>query len=360
MLPELHLAIKLLFYGPGRVPPGEVDVSFEMPTREWLASLTRPTLNLFLFELEENTELRQTALPPTAQTIRTAAGELHGIQRMPARRFDLRYLVCAPSTVVEHEHLLLWRALVTLLKYQQLPTEVLEATFATSMREAGLLAEDQAPPIPRRGKVATREELYAFAVALDGVGRLGDGLATLSLDPPISGQVAQIKEGPRLHDLWGAFDLPPRPALIYTVTVPIDLDIAVETPLVLRRVTRYTVPDPGAAGVSPGVRPELVTARDTSEAERAPLNGVTILDTRVQEHGTISGVVRDRNGRPLPGVALVVAGRERNRVVSDADGRFTMAEIPQGSLQIRAVRPRHPPQEVTLSVPSERYVIELD
>jgi hypothetical protein len=39
--------------------------------------------------------------------------------------------------------------------------------------------------------------------------------------------------------LWGAFDLPPHPALIYVVTVPVDLDITFQSPLVLTRTARY-------------------------------------------------------------------------------------------------------------------------
>src|SRR6266542_3520690 len=112
MLKEVHTAIQHLLHQRGRIPPDEVDIRFDMPTRQWVDSLTRPTVSVYLFDLAENTELRQT-------NVQTSRGNGHAVHRMPPRRFDLRYMVSAPCTAVEDEHVLLWRALVTLLRYPQ-------------------------------------------------------------------------------------------------------------------------------------------------------------------------------------------------------------------------------------------------
>src|SRR5579859_7156919 len=108
MIAELHTSIQRLLYEQGRIPADEVEVTFEMPTREWVDSRMRPTINLFLFELTENTELRKTGMQSTHSNGRT-------VMRMPPRRFDLRYMLSVFTTIASDEHLLIWRALGTLL-----------------------------------------------------------------------------------------------------------------------------------------------------------------------------------------------------------------------------------------------------
>ena len=80
--------------------------------------LVRPTVSLFLFDLVENTEMRQSNFPVTRASD-------HAERRMPPRRVDLRYMVSALTTEIEDEHRLLWRVLATLLKYPQVPDELL-------------------------------------------------------------------------------------------------------------------------------------------------------------------------------------------------------------------------------------------
>jgi len=184
MFPEIHDTVAALLNRYGKIDPQEVEVTFEPPTRERVQSLLRPVINFFLLEIQENTDLRQT----NRQTLREPGQALH---RMPPRRFDLRYMVSALATVVEDEHILLWRTLTTLLKYDKFPEEVLSE--------------------PLRG-----------------------------LDPLPTARVLQPEEGPRLLDYWSALGVPPRPALLYAVTVAVDLDITLTSPLVLSRTVRYT------------------------------------------------------------------------------------------------------------------------
>ncbi len=183
MLGELHGTFQRLIHERGLILPADVDVRFDAPRREWVASLTRPTLDFFLFDLKENTDLRYTNLETTRANGRA-------VYKVPARRFDLRYLVSALTTVVEDEHLLLWRTLVTLLKYPEIPGELLPA------------------------------ELKA-------------------IDPPIVTQVQKPDEGDVLLDLWSGLEVAPRPALLYVVTVPVDPEFGFESPLVLTRRARY-------------------------------------------------------------------------------------------------------------------------
>ena len=183
MLPEIHAALRQLIWEYGRISPDEVDISFEAPTRERIERLVRPTVSLFLFDLVENTEMRQSSFPTTRLSD-------HAERRMPPRRVDLRYMVSALTSEIEDEHRLLWRVLATLLKYPQLPGELL-------------------PEEARGGEIA------------------------------ITTKANQMDEGRRLMDVWGGLGATPHPAIYYVVTAPLDLDVVVRSPLVLTRTLHY-------------------------------------------------------------------------------------------------------------------------
>lgn len=183
MLNAINHAVEALLRDRGLIDPLDVDVRFEAPSAEWVASLTRPTVNLFLFQLHENTEKRDSA-PQT--TVNGGRAE----RRMPPRRIDLHYMVSALTADVEDEHELIWRVLSTLMRHQQFPSAVLP-----------------------------------------------DSLRTLA--PPLLARVAPRDESRNLVDLWSALGGGPHPALCYIVTAPMDLAIAIEAPLVLTRTARY-------------------------------------------------------------------------------------------------------------------------
>jgi len=94
----------------GGVSKKDIDVAFDQPTGEWAATLNRPTLNLFCFDLRENLKLRRPGLEREIVDGQRA--------RMHTRnsRMDLSYLVTAWARKVEDEHQLLWRALGTFKK----------------------------------------------------------------------------------------------------------------------------------------------------------------------------------------------------------------------------------------------------
>jgi hypothetical protein len=268
MLPELHDALRRLLYEDGRIAPDEVDIRFEAPTREQIERLTRPTISLFLVALQENTDLRR-----GSYETRRANG--HAERRAAPRRIDLRYLVSALTTAIDDEHRLLWRVLLTLLRHPELPEELL-------------------PP------------------ALRG------------LDPPLSARVAQPDDGLRAFDVWNALGVPPRPALVYTVTAPLDLDISFSAPLVLTRTVRY-----------------LRAGDDTPNV--------------VRHH--IGGVVRDKTGAPIPN-ATVTVDDSAQTTLSDARGEFRLADVPEGVVKLRvSVDGRE--REAELDVPGDGYVVEV-
>jgi hypothetical protein len=184
MLHEIHDAIRRLLYERGQISAYEVDILFERPTRELVDRLTHPTINLFLFDLQENTELRQ-------NDFQVRRGDRQTAERyLPPRHFDLRYMVSILTTEIEDEYLLLWRVLTTLVRHAQFPPDLLS------------------------------EELRAP-------------------DYFLTSKVSQEDEGERLSSVWNALGVPPRPALFYVLTVPVEMDTVEQTPLVLSRTMRY-------------------------------------------------------------------------------------------------------------------------
>lgn len=271
MLSEIHEGLKKLVFEQGKLDPRDVDLEFETPSREWVSGLSRPTINFFLFDLQENLALRQ--INPEV----TREGN-HGSRRLPPRRFDLHYQVTAISSDTRDQHEILWRVMTTLLRHPQLP-------------------EEYAPAWARRAEV------------------------------PLLARVGQPDDGPRLRELWTVLGSGPRPALLYALTVPVDLEIAANTPLVLTRTTRY-----------------------------APLSGEPAWSEAPYR---IGGRVLDRRGEPLEGVMVWREDSAAAGEVTDREGRFVLAGVPPGELRLRVARVGQGPRRFVLQVPSDRYEVVL-
>lgn len=150
------------------------------------------------------------------------------------------------------------------------------------------------------------------------------------LDPPLFAQTAQADEGTARQDLWSALGVEPRAAFAYVLTAPLDLDLVVTAPLVLTRTLRVQRLANGH------VAPEVAS-----------------------EGGTrIGGVVRDRAGLAVAAATVTLEGHADGGV-TDAEGRFVLARIPDGDVRVRVVLPDGGTQTVTLHVPSAAYEITL-
>jgi Pvc16 N-terminal domain len=148
-----------------------VAVVFDAPTREWAAAASGPTVNLFLYDLREATDLRETEWREHRS---------NGTARMarPPLRFECSYAVTAWARAIEDEHRLLSQVLAVLVAHQRLPADCL----------AGDLAEPAAQPYPLRTRIAAaREDGKAdFWNAIGGSYKASfDYLVTLSCDPGV-------------------------------------------------------------------------------------------------------------------------------------------------------------------------------
>lgn len=155
-----------------------VDIKFEMPTKDWAASVTKPTVDLFLYDVRENQELRSN------QRYLTRSGAVASERRAPVR-VDLTYLITAWTTDVSDEHRLLGRILTTLLRYPLLPNEVLKGAMQTQ-------------PLPVQAWIAQPDRTpnaWDFWSSLDG--RLKAGISfvvTASLEPYPAEEVGLVTE----------------------------------------------------------------------------------------------------------------------------------------------------------------------
>jgi Pvc16 N-terminal domain/Carboxypeptidase regulatory-like domain len=100
-----------------------VEISFDAPAREWSASISSPTVNLFLYDLREAVELRPIEWEPED-------GNGNAVERRPPLRIDASFSVTAWTRAVEDEHRLLSQVLAILYAYPTLPQDVLARTLA--------------------------------------------------------------------------------------------------------------------------------------------------------------------------------------------------------------------------------------
>lgn len=103
MIHEVDEVLKGLIGG-GALSGSGIDVSFEVPTRDWAARRNAPVVKAYLYDVREDMARRQRG--------RTGVRDDHDIvvrHRRPPRWFQLSYLVTAWTKTPQDEHRLLSR-----------------------------------------------------------------------------------------------------------------------------------------------------------------------------------------------------------------------------------------------------------
>ncbi len=172
MIADIDEALRRLLIREIDIHGNEVDIQFDAPNRGWSSRLSKPTINLFLFDIRKNLRLRG-AEQFTAIAHDDGTSEVH----VNPVRMDLRYLMTAWVKEAEDEHLLLSSALIGLLRNPFLPTDLYTERL-----------QSQPGPIPI--------EVAAF--------------------PPEDGPVDKFTE------IWGVLDNELQPGVLVTVTISID------------------------------------------------------------------------------------------------------------------------------------------
>jgi len=189
-------------------PEMPFDISFAVPCKDFhTVSTEKPSLNFYLYDIRENTELRSNE--PLIE--RRADGSV--IKKRPPMRIQLFYCITAWSPAQDdaigsktrEEHKQLSKALVALLKYQTIPSDVLSGDLI-----------GQIPPLP-----------------------------TTAILPDAMENLAQF---------WNALDGLLKPSLDYRITISLDIHEDLEGRMVTTKISEY-------GGETPvyvlNVRPEL-------------------------------------------------------------------------------------------------------
>lgn len=173
-------------------------VSFETPDKNYKPSTPDTAVNLFLYEVKENRELRDPV--PITENV----GNIY-VQRRPPVRVDCSYLVTAwtdgvtGAIKIRLEHQLLSQAFLWLSRFPIIPANYWQGSLSN-------------PPQP--------------------------------FPPPT--MVAQWDGGKNKGEFWTALGIPPRPYFNLIVTIAMDLNQQIEGSLVTTMITGYRQDDDAA------------------------------------------------------------------------------------------------------------------
>jgi hypothetical protein len=242
MIKDLDDTIEGILIEDGGFQRDVVDIRFETPNREWSAGISRPTLNCYLFDIRENLELRQQGRQVEARDSHEA------VRRQPALWFSFTYLITAWTRAVEDEHHLLWQALLTLARFNALPSERLK----------GGLSQNGAP-------------IYTAVARPDSV-----------LKSP--------------GEFWTALENQLKPSLSYTVTLRVERETALAISTVSSILLRVQRVDQ-ANGLTAGEPAESYAEVNSFGGVVRADDGTPIADAVVKVEGRKAQVRTDAEGR---------------------------------------------------------------
>jgi len=182
MISDLDETIKKLLVTKGTFEPSQIDIQFDAPDREWSASISKPTINIYLYDVRENHQLRAT------DWVITKDRNGNATKKKNPSRIDAAYLITVWSNDIGDEHRLLWQVMSTLFRYPEIPEDVLSGDLVGHIY-----------PI----KTSTAQP---------------DGLF----------------HNP--SDFWTALDNKIKASINYVVTLPLDTELAFTAPLVRTKI----------------------------------------------------------------------------------------------------------------------------
>jgi hypothetical protein len=169
MLHQLDDALARMLRTQTGIDRADLDIVFETPDGEWGARVTKPTVNLFLWDIRRSSEESRAGRERVA-----VDGQERWRQSLP--RIEFQYLLTAWTTEVADEHDLLGRCLVAILGCPSLEGELAPA-FVTA----------ETPATTIRVARTDGKDLADFWGAIDGKLKPGLNLVvSSSIDPQVS------------------------------------------------------------------------------------------------------------------------------------------------------------------------------
>jgi hypothetical protein len=322
MISELDETIRQILLKEGGFDVADVDVSFDLPNREWSGGISKPTLNCYLFDIHERRQLREEGWEIEQYATTGAA------RRRPPLFFEMTYLLTAWTRAVEDEHRLIWHVLRTMLRFPILPTAHLQ----------GMLSDY---PWPVRTSIA---------------------------------QTEGVLKSP--GEFWSALENHLKPSLSFVVTLALDQESVPAGPPVLTtslRMRGSTQQNGNGAAPQNGNGTPASSQNGNSAAgaqhDSKPVPPPTVrvaidehdLQVTVDAQGRLhlEGTIRGDQDIPLPNTMITIDGHN-HRVITDSAGRFQLGGLLPGrySLTIKA-GDRTIRQSLTVRNPSHQMIIDV-
>ena len=111
----------------------DVEIVFDAPTRDWASRRNTPTLDMYLYDIREDTRRRSVGMVDQ----RNDEGIVVDRTSLP-RYFKLAYLITAWTQRPEDEHRLLSSVLACFMKYEVAPDEAMTPLLAERKVPVGL------------------------------------------------------------------------------------------------------------------------------------------------------------------------------------------------------------------------------
>ncbi len=119
MIADLDETLRQLLIADIPIKNGEIAIAFDQPKREWSARLSKPTVNLFLYDTRENYALRKHQFERMHQK---QNGRKVTEKRTPLR-LELTYMLSTWAAEPQDEHRLMGRVVRALFRYPSLPVD---------------------------------------------------------------------------------------------------------------------------------------------------------------------------------------------------------------------------------------------
>ena len=100
-----------------------VDIAFDAPSRDWSGQLSKPTVNVYLYDLREAETLRSSEWGKISRNGRQ-------FETRPPMVMEASYAVTAWTQAVEDEHRLLSQVLAILFAFPEIPHDRLNGRLA--------------------------------------------------------------------------------------------------------------------------------------------------------------------------------------------------------------------------------------
>jgi hypothetical protein len=263
MIADLDETLRKLLEKEMPIKNGEIEVKFDQPKREWSSRLSRPTVNLFLYDVRENVTLRQHQW----EQIQAGNGGSVQLKRSPFR-VDCFYMLTTWASDPEDEHRLLTRALLALFRHPTLPENGLEGSLKHQ-------------PFEVQARLAANDRLTNPA------------------------------------EVWSALDNEMRPSVSYIVTLALDPWSEITSPAVRTLHFRY-----GQAAALPwqtefveGTRGEMVDIGGTVRQKGQPQPGISVAVKGTGLFATSDALGRFVLNGLVPGEYTLIAWPEKGSPV---------------------------------------------